>query len=124
MCSGIAVLTLNRPEAKNAIGVEMLSKLRVSLENLQFHSSARILIICSGVPDVFCAGADLKVRLIILYLLCSVLYPLKFLLAFDYKFWKYLSRENLAIHLLDYISFLHCLGMVADVEVATFSNMR
>jgi methylglutaconyl-CoA hydratase len=59
---GIAVLTLNRPEAKNAIGVEMLSKLRASLENLQFHTSARILIICSTVPGVFCAGADLKER--------------------------------------------------------------
>ena len=94
MCSGIAVLTLNRPEAKNAIGVEMLSKLRASLENLQFHSSARILIICSTVPDVFCAGADLKVRLIILYLLCSVLYPLKFLLAFDYKFLEVFISRN------------------------------
>lgn len=59
---GIAVLTLNRPEARNAIGVEMLSKLRASLENLQFHSSARILIIYSTVPGVFCAGADLKER--------------------------------------------------------------
>lgn len=61
MCSGIAVLTLNRPEARNAIGNEMLSKLRASLEYLLFHSTARILIICSTVPGVFCAGADLKV---------------------------------------------------------------
>lgn len=61
MCSGIAVLTLNRPEARNAIGNEMLSKLRANLENLLFHSTARILIICSTVPGVFCAGADLKV---------------------------------------------------------------
>jgi 1,4-dihydroxy-2-naphthoyl-CoA synthase len=77
VCSGIAVLTLNRPEARNAIGVEMLSKLRASLENLQFHSSARILIIYSTVPGVFCAGADLKVRLMILCLLCSVLCPVR-----------------------------------------------
>lgn len=59
---GIAVLTLNRPEARNAIGNEMLSKLRANLENLLFHSTARILIICSTVPGVFCAGADLKER--------------------------------------------------------------
>lgn len=77
MRAGIAVLTLNRPEAKNAIGVEMLSNLRASLENLQFHSSARILIIYSTVPGVFCAGADLKVRSIIL-LLSSVLCGLCF----------------------------------------------
>jgi hypothetical protein len=49
----------------------MLSKLR-ALENLQFHSSARILIICSTVPGVFCAGADLKVRLNIILLLSFV----------------------------------------------------
>lgn len=85
MRSGIAVLTLNRPEARNAIGVEMLSNLRTRLENLQFNSSARILIICSTVPGVFCAGADLKVRLIVLLstafsALCLVLS--KFLLDF------------------------------------------
>lgn len=84
VCSGIAVLTLNRPEAKNAIGVEMLSKLRASLENLQFHSSARILIICSTVPGVFCAGADLKVRLIVLCLLCCVLCPSRVSACFQF----------------------------------------
>lgn len=61
MFTGIAVVTLNRPEARNAIGVEMLKKLRAVLEALHFHSSARALLLCSTVPGVFCAGADLKV---------------------------------------------------------------
>jgi methylglutaconyl-CoA hydratase len=54
-------LTLNRPHARNAIGRNFLAKLRSSIETLQFQNSARVLLICSTVPGVFCAGADLKV---------------------------------------------------------------
>jgi enoyl-CoA hydratase/carnithine racemase len=58
---GVAVLTLNRPHVKNAIGQELLSRLRASIESLQFDDSARVLLVRSAVPGVFCAGADLKV---------------------------------------------------------------
>jgi methylglutaconyl-CoA hydratase len=59
--AGVAVLTLNRPDARNAIGVELLKQLRGVLEALQLDTSARALLVCSSVPGVFCAGADLKV---------------------------------------------------------------
>jgi len=59
--AGVAVLTLNRPGARNAIGVELLKQLRDVLEALQLDTSARALLVCSSVPGVFCAGADLKV---------------------------------------------------------------
>jgi hypothetical protein len=58
------VLTLNRPHVKNAIGQELLTRLRASIESLQFDDSARVLLVRSAVPGVFCAGADLKVLLI------------------------------------------------------------
>lgn len=65
---GITLLTLNRPQSKNAISMQMLSELEASIFSL--HSSSRsssrtptrALILRSLVPGAFCAGADLKER--------------------------------------------------------------
>ncbi|RZC69123.1 hypothetical protein C5167_032200 [Papaver somniferum] len=59
---GIIEVKLDRPEAKNAIGKNMLSGLRHSLEAINVDSSANVVMISSSVPRVFCAGADLKER--------------------------------------------------------------
>lgn len=55
-------VNLDRPEAKNAIGKDMLRGLRNSFEAVYRDSSVKVLMICSSVPRVFCAGADLKVN--------------------------------------------------------------
>lgn len=60
--SGIIEVKLDRPGAKNAIGRDMLRGLWHSFEEICKDSSARVLMICSSVPKVFCAGADLKER--------------------------------------------------------------
>ncbi|OAY78458.1 Methylglutaconyl-CoA hydratase, mitochondrial [Ananas comosus] len=60
--SGIVELKLERPEAKNAIGKEMLNGLRRALDVIDGNSSAKVVLISSSVPRVFCAGADLKER--------------------------------------------------------------
>ncbi|TYJ06400.1 hypothetical protein E1A91_A12G231100v1 [Gossypium mustelinum] len=60
--SGIVEVNLDRPEAKNAIGKDMLSGLRHAFEAIDRDSSARVVMISSSVPKVFCAGADLKER--------------------------------------------------------------
>ncbi|KAJ7531315.1 hypothetical protein O6H91_14G039900 [Diphasiastrum complanatum] len=60
--SGIVTLILNRPEAKNAIGLQLLEKLQFFLKTLHEDSSSRVMLICSSVQGVFCAGADLKER--------------------------------------------------------------
>ncbi|KAI8906905.1 ClpP/crotonase-like domain-containing protein [Gorgonomyces haynaldii] len=57
----IAVLTLNRPQQKNALGRQMIREFREHLQTLK-HSDARVLIVRSAVDKVFCAGADLKER--------------------------------------------------------------
>lgn len=57
----IFLLTLNRPEARNAIGRQFLRELKESLDNLVLERSTRCVIIKSSVSRVFCAGADLKV---------------------------------------------------------------
>ncbi|KAG6552443.1 hypothetical protein Mapa_006004 [Marchantia paleacea] len=58
----VVVISLNRSEARNAIGAEMLKQLHSILEGMRHSSSARVLIVVSTVPGVFCAGADLKER--------------------------------------------------------------
>ncbi|GAB2274208.1 hypothetical protein Dimus_008975 [Dionaea muscipula] len=60
--SGILVVDLQRPKAKNSIGKDMLRGLQCSFEMVNKDSSANVMMICSLVPQVFCAGADLKER--------------------------------------------------------------
>uniref|UniRef100_A0A2P2J7K6 Methylglutaconyl-CoA hydratase n=2 Tax=Rhizophora mucronata TaxID=61149 RepID=A0A2P2J7K6_RHIMU len=60
--SGIVEVSLERPGAKNAIGKEMLRGLRHTLEMINEDASAKVVLISSLVPKVFCAGADLKER--------------------------------------------------------------
>ncbi|KAH8555211.1 ClpP/crotonase-like domain-containing protein [Umbelopsis sp. PMI_123] len=61
--TGIGVLNLNRPKAKNAISVKFLQELREALKEARFSSvTPRVLILRSLVDGVFCAGADLKER--------------------------------------------------------------
>ncbi|KAL6911917.1 hypothetical protein ACP4OV_000722 [Aristida adscensionis] len=60
--SGIVELRLERPEAKNAIGKEMLQGLRRAIEEVEADAAANVVLVASSVPKAFCAGADLKER--------------------------------------------------------------
>ena len=60
---GVYTLTLNRPEAKNSLGHQLMKQLRDSLQAFK-HQQARCLLINSAVAGTFCAGADLKVNLL------------------------------------------------------------
>lgn len=60
--SGIIEVTLDRPGAMNAIGNDTLKYLQRIIKTLNEDSSARVVILCSSLPKVFCAGADLKER--------------------------------------------------------------
>ena len=60
---GVYTLTLNRPEAKNSLGHQLMKQLRESLQAFK-HQQARCLLINSAVAGTFCAGADLKVYLL------------------------------------------------------------
>lgn len=59
---GLVLLGLNRPHAKNALGRQLLGELETALRGLGEDPSARVVLIHSLVPGVFCAGADLKER--------------------------------------------------------------
>lgn len=55
---------MERPVAKNAIGRDMLRGLQQTFDAIEKDHSANVVMICSSVPKVFCAGADLKVILV------------------------------------------------------------
>ena len=60
--SGIVVFGLNRPEAKNAFSKNLVLQLIDAVEAVKFDKGARVIIIKSTTPGIFCAGADLKER--------------------------------------------------------------
>ncbi|HZW31668.1 MAG TPA: enoyl-CoA hydratase [Isosphaeraceae bacterium] len=55
---GIVRLTLNRPEKRNALSIELLRRLEQAIESLGADPSARVLVLGSRGP-VFCSGHDL-----------------------------------------------------------------
>ncbi|TAN20475.1 MAG: hypothetical protein EPN30_10135 [Actinomycetota bacterium] len=61
LADGVAVVTLNRPEALNALTPEMLSFLMGLLEELDANSGCRAIVL-AGQPKAFSVGADLKAR--------------------------------------------------------------
>ena len=57
----VARVTLNRPEARNALNLPMCLALRAMFEALDADASVRAVLVQSA-GSVFCAGADLKER--------------------------------------------------------------
>ena len=60
--NGIAVLGLNRPEAKNALSKSLVTQLLDALGTIRENDKVRVLILRSMIPNVFCSGADLRER--------------------------------------------------------------
>ena len=56
---GIAVITLNRPQARNALSSALLRDLRSALAEVDGDDSVRAVIL-TGADPAFCAGLDLK----------------------------------------------------------------
>jgi enoyl-CoA hydratase/carnithine racemase len=56
---GVVRLTLNRPQAFNALSEALLARLQRELDALETDSSARVLVI-AGAGKAFCAGHDLR----------------------------------------------------------------
>ncbi len=54
----IAVVTLNRPEKRNALSPELVAELDATLDSLQQDGRIRAVIL-TGAGKAFCAGADL-----------------------------------------------------------------
>jgi trans-feruloyl-CoA hydratase/vanillin synthase len=55
----VAKITLNRPEKRNAMSLQMTREMPVILEELRYRDDVRVLVI-TGAGESFCAGADLQ----------------------------------------------------------------
>lgn len=55
-----ALLTIERPERRNAVDIETAGLLLEGFESFEADDEARVLVLSSGDDEAFCAGADLK----------------------------------------------------------------
>ena len=61
MTGGVATLTLDRPEARNALNLQMCEELREAALAAAADAAVRVVFV-RGAGPVFCAGADVKER--------------------------------------------------------------
>lgn len=57
--NGVATLTMNRPEARNAMSGEMMTAMHEALPRLAADSNVRCVVL-TGAGGAFCAGGDVK----------------------------------------------------------------
>ena len=57
----VALVTLNRPERRNALSPEVFSRLREVWDQFAADGEARVAVLTGAGDRAFCAGADLKV---------------------------------------------------------------
>ena len=56
---GVRVLTMNRPEARNALNRELIETLFAAMVDADADPGVRAIVL-TGVDPAFCAGVDLK----------------------------------------------------------------
>ena len=56
---GVTILTLNRPEKKNAMNPQLHVDMTHVLDELRYDAETKVVVI-TGAGDAFCAGMDLK----------------------------------------------------------------
>jgi methylglutaconyl-CoA hydratase len=59
---GIYVLSFDRPAVRNAVSRNTVKQLSETLDELSCDNEARVIILHSTTPGIFCSGADLKER--------------------------------------------------------------
>jgi enoyl-CoA hydratase len=61
LAGGVAAIALNRPEARNALNLEMCNELAAAAERAAADASVKLVFV-RGYGPSFCAGADLNER--------------------------------------------------------------
>src|SRR3954463_16455378 len=56
---GIVILTLNRPQARNAFDRALIAQLRAALQQAEEDAAVSVVVL-TGTGHVFCPGADVK----------------------------------------------------------------
>ena len=62
----IAVVTLNRPDARNALSPELLGRLAVTWEEIKSDADIRVVVLTGSAGSTFCAGFDLALSISLL----------------------------------------------------------
>ena len=57
---GVARITLNRPEVRNALSRTLVQELEAALAAAEADAEARVIVLAGAGDKAFCAGADLK----------------------------------------------------------------
>ena len=57
---GVASVTLNRPDVRNALSTTLIRELEEALAALEADPEARVIVLAGAGDKAFCAGADLK----------------------------------------------------------------
>jgi len=57
---GIAVVTIHRPEARNAINLEVVNEMHAALQGLADDATTRVLILTGSGRMAFASGADIR----------------------------------------------------------------
>lgn len=57
---GVASVTLNRPDVRNALSATLIRELEQALGALEADPAARVIVLSGAGDRAFCAGADLK----------------------------------------------------------------
>jgi len=60
--AGIAKITINRPEVRNAFRPETVTELKTAFDHVREDSGVGVVILTGEGPDAFCSGGDQKIR--------------------------------------------------------------
>lgn len=58
----VFIITLNRPEQRNALNLEMVREITQSFKDIRWDESIKVVILTGNGEKSFCAGVDLKER--------------------------------------------------------------
>ena len=111
--TGIVLLGLARPAARNALGRQLLTEFRQALAGFQSDPGIRVVLVHSLVPGVFCAGADLKER--------STLSDSETVAYVQEIGWAFTELENLPMPV---IAVLEGAAMGGGLELALAADLR
>lgn len=52
----VSYLGLNRPQQKNAFGINLVNLLNDAVDKITAENTSRVIILRSMIPNIFCAG--------------------------------------------------------------------